>query len=196
MRRAWKPLMLAALVGGCAMPQAGARPQAGMAGACQVASLKSRAGREWVAQNRWRFADDAAAEAAYAALAASSSPSPWPDWYKAYETELPPGTRFQMALAKGQSADSPGNWGTFDRIWNVRDVRDYLAVRTDWKPDVDRVVTYEVARALPVRIGPIGPQVDPKLCRYLPGRWSQFQSLAAKGTFRTYLKVVEVREIR
>jgi len=196
MGKAWKALALALLAGGCAMPQAGARPRAGMAGACQIASLKSRAGREWVAQNRWRFADEAAAEAAYAALAVNSSPSPWPDWYKAYETQLAPGTRFQMALAKGQSTDSPGNWGTFDRIWNVRDVRDHLAVRSDWKPDVDRVVTYEVVRPLPVRIGPIGPQVDPKLCRYLPGRWSQFQSLAEKGTFRRYLKVLEVRAIR
>jgi hypothetical protein len=191
----WAVGMLALALAGCAVPEAAARP--GMAGgACAVGSLGSRAGREWLAENRWRFADAAAAASAYAALADTANPSPWPDWYKPYETTLPPGTRFQMALAVGQSPDSPGNWGTFDRIWTVRDVRDFLAVRTDWKPDVDRVVTYEVARALPVRIGPIGPQVDPKLCALLPGRWSQFQALVEKGTFRSYLTVIEVRGIR
>jgi hypothetical protein len=193
--RRWAIGILALALAGCAVPEAGARP--GMAGAaCAVASLRSRAGREWLAENRWRFADDAAAAAAYAALAATPDPSPWPDWYKPYDTTLPPGTRFQMALAAGQSPDSPGNWGTFDFIWNVRDVRDHLAVRTDWKPSVDRVVTYEVMRPLPVRIGPIGQQVDPKLCALLPGHWSQFQALVEKGTLRGYLTVVEVRGIR
>ena len=75
-------------------------------------------------------------------------------------------------------------------------LREDLAVRTDWKPAVDRVVTYEVVRPLPVKIGPIGPQVDPKLCVLLPGRWSQFQALVEKGTLRSYLKVLEVRAIR
>ncbi|MEA3064675.1 MAG: hypothetical protein QOJ27_1121, partial [Sphingomonadales bacterium] len=106
------------------------------------------------------------------------------------------GTRFQMAIGGAQTPDSPGSFGTFDRIGSVREVRDDLAVRSDWKPQVDRVVTYEVVRALPVRIGPIGPQVDPKLCVLLPGRWSQFQALVEKGTLRAYLKVVEVRAIR
>lgn len=188
--------MLGLAAAGCAAPPE-SRPRAASAGeGCVLASLQSRAGREWLAENRWRYASDGAAALGYAQLAGTASPSPWPDWYKPYEATLPPGTRFQMALAKGQSADSPGNWGTFDRIWNVRDVRDHLAVRTDWKPDVDRVVTYEVVRPLPVRIGPIGPQVDPKLCALLPGRWSQFQSLAAAGTLRSYLEVLEVREIR
>ena len=58
------------------------------------------------------------------------------------------------------------------------------------------MVTYEVVRELPVLIGPIGPQVDPGLCALLPGRWSQFEARVAKGTLRSYLKVIEVRPIR
>jgi hypothetical protein len=101
-----------------------------------------------------------------------------------------------MAIGGAQTADQPGSFGTFDRIASVEDVREDLAVRSDWKSEVDRVVTYEVVRELPVRIGPIGPQVDPKLCALLPGRWSQFQALVERGTLRSYLKVLEVRAIR
>jgi hypothetical protein len=78
----------------------------------------------------------------------------------------------------------------------VQDVRDYLAVLVEWKPAVERVVTFEVVKPLDVKTGPVGPQVDPRLCRLLPGRWSQFQ-MQVPGTDRmTYLKIVEVRPIR
>lgn len=184
------PLLLA--LAACATPQA-ARPESA---SCAAATLQSPPGRAWWEENRWRFATDEAATAAYRALADNPDPSPWPDWYRPYETVLPPGTRFQMAIGGGQNPDQPGSFGTFDRIDSVADVREDLAVRTDWKPTVDRVVTYEVVRELPVRIGPIGPQVDPKLCALLPGRWSQFQALVEKGTLRSYLKVLDVRPIR
>jgi len=187
-------LLVAAALAGCATPQ-----PARLAGDRSCAAgptLQSRAGREWWEAQRWRFASDEAAAAAYRQLADIPDPSPWPDWYRPYETVLPPGTRFQMAIGGAQTPDQPGSFGTFDRIGSVEEVREDLAVRTDWKPDVDRVVTYEVVRALPVRIGPIGPQVDPKLCVLLPGRWSQFQALVEKGTLRGYLKVIEVRAIR
>jgi hypothetical protein len=162
---------------------------------CAAASQQSRPGREWWEENRWRYASDEAAAAAYRDLADNPNPSPWPDWYRPYETILVPGTRFQMAIGGGQTPDQPGSFGTFDKIDSVADVREDLAVRSDWKPQVDRVVTYEVVRALPVKIGPIGPQIDPKLCELLSGRWSQFQALVEKGTLRSFLKVVDVRPI-
>jgi hypothetical protein len=185
-------VLLAAALAGCAAP----RPVGvATAGACAASSLQSRPGRAWWDEHRWRFATDEAAAAAYRQLAGVADPSPWPDWYRPYETALPPGTRFQMAIGGAQTPDQPGSFGTFDRIGSVEEVREDLAVRSDWKPQVDRVVTYEVVRALPVRIGPIGPQVDPKLCVLLPGRWSQFQALVEKGTLRSYLEVLEVRAI-
>ena len=186
-------LLLAFTAMGCAAPQAVRPPRA--AGLCEAgATLQSRPGRAWWGENRWRFATDEAAAAAYGRLAEEASP--WPDWYRPYETTLAPGTRFQMAIGGAQTPDQPGSFGTFDRIGSVEDVREDLAVRSDWKPQVDRVVTYEVVRELPVKIGPIGPQVDPKLCALLPGRWSQFQALVEKGTLRSYLKVLDVRPIR
>jgi hypothetical protein len=187
-------LLLAFAAMGCAAPQS-ARPSAAAGDSCEAgATLQSRPGRAWWDENRWRFATDETAAAAYRALAEQASP--WPDWYQPYESVLAPGTRFQMAIGGAQTPDQPGNFGTFDRIGSVEDVRDDLAVRSDWKPVVDRVVTYEVVRELPVEIGPIGPQVDPKLCVLLPGHWSQFKALVEKGTLRGYLKVLEVRAIR
>lgn len=192
----WGIVLLGLAAMSCAAPQTRVAT-ASPAGACAGgATLQSPPGRAWWAEHRWRYRTDEAAAAAYRQLADVPDPSPWPDWYRPYETVLPPGTRFQMAIGGAQTPDQPGRFGTFDRIGSVEDVREDLAVRSDWKPQVDRVVTYEVVRELPVRIGPIGPQIDPKLCVLLPGRWSQFQALVEKGTLRSYLEVLEVRAIR
>jgi hypothetical protein len=188
-------LLLGLALAGCADPQQARLGTASAAGACTAgATLQSPPGKTWWAENRWRYPGDDQAAAAYRRLAEEASP--WPDWYRPYETSLPPGTRFQMAIGGGQTPDQPGSFGTFDRIGSVADVREDLAVRSDWKPAVDRVVIYEVVRELPVKIGPIGPQVDPGLCALLPGRWSQFQAMVEKGTLRSYLKLLEVRSIR
>jgi hypothetical protein len=191
-----KTLLLFGLaLAGCSAPQQARLATASAAGSCAAgADLHSPPGKKWWAENRWRYPGDDEAAAAYRRLAEEASP--WPDWYRPYETGLPPGTRFQMAIGGTQTPDQPGSFGTFDRIDSVAEVREDLAVRSDWKPAVDRVVTYEVVRELPVKIGPIGPQVDPGLCALLPGRWSQFQALVEKGTLRSYLRVIEVRAIR
>lgn len=187
--------LLGLALAGCAAPQQGRPAAASAAGSCAAgADLQSPPGRKWWGENRWRYPSDEDAAAAYRRLAEDASP--WPDWYQPYEARLPPGTRFQMAIGGAQTPDRPGSFGTFDRIDSVADVREDLAVRSDWKPAVDRVVTYEVVRDLPAKIGPIGPQVDPGLCALLPGRWSQFQALVEKGTLRSYLEVPEVRAIR
>ena len=156
-------------------------------------SLDSPPGRKWLRSNEWRFASRTEAEQAYARLANDSSP--WPDWYAPYRTELKPGTRFQMAIGGSQTEQMPGGFGTFDDIRNVKEVRMKLAVRSDWKPIVDRAVTYEVVKPLPVLIGPIGAQVDPRTCRLLTGRWSQFSMQVEPAARMQYLKVIAVRPI-
>jgi hypothetical protein len=67
-----------------------------------------------------------------------------------------------MAIS-GQPATRPGGF-TFDDIPNASYVRNELAVKMEWKPDIDRVITYEVKKPLPVKIGAVGPQVDKGKC--------------------------------
>ncbi|MDB5707002.1 MAG: hypothetical protein JWN66_4118 [Sphingomonas bacterium] len=182
-----------ALLGGCASGGMD-RPATASAAQCDTKSIDSRPGRIWWTEQRWRYATDADATAAWQAIAGGADP--WPDWFIAPGQELAIGTRFQMALGKGQSETSPGGFGTFDNIASVRDVRRYLAVQYAWKPEIDRVVTYEVTKALPVKIGPVGPQADPHGCRWLPGRWSQLQMTVPAPNRIDYLRVVAVRPIR
>jgi len=156
-------------------------------------SLTSGPGRAWLEQQGCRFPGPAEAEAAYRRLVEEASP--WPDWYSPQEVVLPPGTRFQMALGSTQPSTKPGGFGTFDFIDEVSDVREGLAVREEWKPDVARVVTYEVVAPLPAKIGPVGAQVDPGTCRLLWGRLSQLEMAVLRKDRMKYLKGVEERTI-
>lgn len=122
--------------------------------------------------------------------------SPWPDWLQPQDAVLAAGTRFQMAIGGAQSADRPGSFGTFDNVDEVADVRSGLAVKEEWKPEVGRVVTYEVIQPLPVKLGPVGPQVDGRSCRLLTSRWSQLQMLVPAEERMSYLRVVAVRKVR
>lgn len=189
----------AAALAGCAAlaacaPMTGVRSVSAKACPDTIATTASAAGKAWLADQRWRYHSDAEAAAAYTELAKGASP--WPDWMKPVEAVLPAGTRIQMALGVGQPPDRPGAFATFDRIGSIEDVRAQLAVRQEWKPAIDRVVTYEVTTPLKVNFGPIGPQVDGATCRLLPGRWSQLQMLVPPEQRMRYLTVVEVRPIR
>ena len=192
--RSFVAIGLAATLAACAGANAEAPAAATTPPCADYQSVASRPGQAWWAEQRWRYATDAEAEAAYKAIAVGQSP--WPNWFTPGQSTLAPGTRFQMAMAPGQPNDQPGGFGTFDLIDDVDDVREYLAVLVDWKPAVDRVVTYEVVAAIDVKTGPVGPQVDPKRCALLPGRWSQFQMLVPPAERMRHLKVIEVRPIR
>jgi hypothetical protein len=171
-------------------------------------SVDSPPGKIWWAQQRWRYASDAEATTAYQTLVNNGKgASPWANWYLPAPnlgtatppvTVLPAGTRFQMAMAPvaTQPDNQPGGWGTFDYIADVDDVREFLAVIHLFKPQIDRVVTYEVTQILPVLIGPVGPQVDADTCEYYPGRWSQFYMLPKWNERMNYLKIIEVRPIQ
>ncbi|RYE01475.1 MAG: hypothetical protein EOP61_11145 [Sphingomonadales bacterium] len=187
--------MLAGLLviglGGCAAQPARPTPAHP---SCDASALRSAPGRAWLRAQRWRYANDDAAASAYAALL-DGAPA-WPDWFVPADGKLAAGTRLQMALSPGQSETQPGGFATFDNILEAGDVRQYLAVREAWKPQIDRVVTYEVTKELPVQIGPVGPQIDPQLCVLLPGRWSQARMLVPDTQRMDYLRVIEVRRIR
>ena len=197
MRAQWVIGLTAALaLGGCStvsQPGMGGPALTAAPEACHAESVESVPGRAWWAWQRWRYSSDAAATAAYTALLQGQSP--WPDWFAPVESDLPAGTRLQMALGLGQTVDQPGGFATFDNITSVAQVRDDLAVLKAWKPDVDRVVIYETVQPMRVRIGPIGPQIDPGECRLLMGRWSQVQMLVPSADRMTYLRVIEVRPL-
>ena len=152
-----------------------------------------RAHRAWMAHERWRYRTNGEAETAYRALV--SHESPWPEWHQVNVVTLPAGLRFQMALAPGQPADHPGAFGTFDRIANVAYVRRVLAVKTAWKPTIDRVVTYEITSPLTADVGTVGPQIDGPLDAFLPGGGSQFQMTVPAAERMQHLRVVQERPI-
>jgi hypothetical protein len=172
-------------------------PVPALAQSCDT--LASPAGQAWSAQNLWRYGDHAHAADVYRDLADSKLPSPWPDGIAPQFTVLPAGTRFQMAIAKTQIQPDGtifyGGFGTFQRIDSVQQVRDLLAVRSDFKPTVDMVLTLEVTQPLPVLVGPIGPQVEPSDCHLLPGGGMQLQMVTLPKDRAQYVKVVEQRAL-
>jgi len=156
----------------------------------QPADLKAA----WWRDNRWRYHDDPEADAAYSRLL--DRQSPWPEWHQVQVVTLPAGLRFEIALAPGQPPDRPGAFGTFDRIPDADFVRYKLAVKTAWKPTVDRVVTFEIVDPLPADTGQVGPQIDSDAGLYLPGGASQFEMKVPAAERIAHLKVVAVRPIR
>lgn len=188
-------LLLAALAGSAAVAVAQPGPQSESAATAPVpAQGTERARREWWTDQRWRYADDDEANAAYRALVRRESP--WPEWHQSNIVVLPAGLRFQMAIAPGQATDRPGAFGTFDRIPSVEFVRRALAVKVAWKPAIDRVVTYEITSPLLADVGVVGPQIDAAVDRYLPGGGSQFQMMVPAAERMQHLRVVETRPIQ
>ncbi len=101
-----------------------------------------------------------------------------------------------MAMSPGQQSTRPGGFATFDDVPDVDYVRNELAVKQAWKPNIDRVVTYEVVKPLPVKIGPVGPQIDEGLGKYLAGGGQQVEMTVPPPDRIKYLKVVEENPIK
>lgn len=126
--------------------------------------------------------------------------SPWPEGFDtaAHTTTLKSGETFQMALDEAQPVTSPGNFATFDNIPNTDYVRNNLAVKSDWKSDCSKVVTYRVKEGveIPVIEGPVGPQIDLSANKYLPGGGSQIQILLDRNANKMdYFEVVSIDSI-
>jgi hypothetical protein len=142
-----------------------------------------------------QYRSRAEASAAYKRL--KNEQSPWPDGFTPSATELPAGTRFEMALSPSQPSTRPGAFGTFSSIHDVNFVRNNLAVKYAWKPEIDRVVTYELTRPTFIKSGPIGPQIDLNLNRVLPGGGDiQLQLLMAPSDRMNHLKIIGEKRIQ
>ncbi|HBF36799.1 MAG TPA: hypothetical protein DDW50_05715 [Firmicutes bacterium] len=125
--------------------------------------------------------------------------SPWPEGFVPQQRVLKSGDTFQMALDSTQPVKSPGRFGTFDNIPNLDYVRNNLAVKSDWKVDCSKVVTYKVKPGveLPVLEGRVGPQIDINADKYLAGGGTQIQLLLDRVVnISDYLEVVSVRSIK
>lgn len=194
-QRGFLVVLFAFFLSACAGPQTISHSSADWVDRCTpaVTSLTSRAGQDWMRDHGWRYANDDEAFKAYTLLVQKSSP--WPDWFAPRKTYLSPGTRFQMALSQDQPIDRPGGYGTFDNIATPSIARDALAIRTDWKPTLDKIVIYEVTKPLPANIGPIAAQIDPKTCRLLPGKWSQIEFLVPARDRMNYIRPLEERKL-
>lgn len=106
-----------------------------------------------------------------------------------------PRTRIKMAMSPTQLNEQPGAFATMNNISNIDYVRNELAVKQAWKPEIDRVVEFEVTIPLPVRVGPVGPQVDELAGKYLPGGGSQVEMDVPRNDRMKYLKVISEEHI-
>ena len=97
--------------------------------------------------------------------------SPWPDGYDKTKNivTLKPGDEFYMVLDVDQKI--PGGWGLKEEPTSVDFVRNYMAVKVAWKSDCGVVAKYKIKEGtyLDVPKGPVGPQIDLVVNKYLPG---------------------------
>jgi len=79
----------------------------------------------------------------------------------------PEGTRIEMAVSPGQidpvtgQVDSPGGFGSQDRIESAAQVRNDLAVKEEFKDQVTHVQEFEVRTGTQIQPSTVGPQVNP-----------------------------------
>ena len=106
------------------------------------------------------------------------------------------GTKFEMAMGEGQPNEMPGGFGTTGHIKDTEFVRSRLAVKEAWKPEIDRINTYEVIRPMPALVGEVGPQVDLVANRYLPGGEFQIEMKIPASERGNYIKFIESREVK
>lgn len=97
-----------------------------------------------------------------------------------------------MAFEKSQIDAHPGAFGLLGDIPDAQFVHLQLAVKKAWKKSgVNRSITFEVTHPLPVRIGPIGHQIDTGAKTFLPGGGgTQIELLVPRNDRMRYLKQV------
>lgn len=122
--------------------------------------------------------------------------SPWPISFVPKQTYVQTGTKIYMVLSEDQPASSPGAFWSMNTIPSQSHIRERLAVKSSWKKDLSRVVEYQVVKPLPAVIGPVGPQIDHRENRFLPGGGTQGCFDIPEGHTRIeYLKILRVSRI-
>lgn len=126
--------------------------------------------------------------------------SPWPAGYNPKHVTLNSGDIFEMALGVGQPPSMPGRFATTSgNITDVNYVRTNLAVKGEWKPEIDRAVGYRVKDGitLPSLQGPVGPQIDLPLDAYLPGGAKQINIILDRSAnAMDYFDITSISKIK
>jgi len=157
-------------------------------------ACKENTWNEFQKHHQGQFSSVSEASKAYAEL--KQKQSPWPIGSTPLEATLLPGAEFNMAYEPGQDIEWIGGFGTVDEISNKSYVRNELAVKEEWKEDLDRVVTFRVTKPLPVLLGPVGPQVDSGANSYLPGGGGQIAMQVNPKKRGDYVEVVSVTPLK
>ncbi|MCP5014685.1 MAG: hypothetical protein GY938_05300, partial [Ketobacter sp.] len=166
---------------------------------------RSNTWNEFQQQHKGQFENPVEASKAYKDL--KDNESPWPYGYDPNSNvrTMNPGETFNMIVDNGKE-NMPGRFGTVDDIPNVNYGRQNLAIKEEWKPTLDNVVTYRVKKPFDVYEGPVGPQIDGST--YLEGGGSQitFKDSGVwenarpnkynKNTTDPYLEIVDVKPLK
>ncbi|KUI99545.1 hypothetical protein VRK_16290 [Vibrio sp. MEBiC08052] len=105
--------------------------------------------------------------------------SPWPIGYQPKTRLAEPREKFTMITNTGRG-NYPGQFASPNDIPDAIFGRNNLAIIDEWKPTLDRKVTYEVQKPFEVEYGPVGPQINKAAdgsYSYLPGGGEQVKLL-------------------
>ncbi|MGF6907695.1 hemagglutinin repeat-containing protein [Fusobacterium sp. PH5-44] len=123
--------------------------------------------------------------------------SPWPKGYTPVQINLQGGFKFEMAMGKNQ--ENPGGFATdINTINSVDYTRNNLAIKLGWKGEIGKVGEFQVndGKILPVNIGPVGPQIDLDLNKYLPGGANQYEMKIDMNKWGNFIELINTRKIK
>jgi len=111
--------------------------------------------------------------------------SPWSEGYNPNNNirVLKEGDTFNMVLTRGQDIDMSGGFGILNDVPSTSFARNNMGIKSNWKVDCEKTVIYKIKPGMELHCpsGPIGPQIDLDIDRYLPGDMSLTQLDLFKG---------------
>jgi hypothetical protein len=124
--------------------------------------------------------------------------SPWPMGQDGTESVLKAGDRFFMAVENNAPDNMIGGFGVKEKIPSTQFVRENLAVKSNWKNTCNVIREFEVNEGVSLSIfqGPVGPQIDLNIDKYLPGdmnvtQYNLFSKLGNGKNRSDYVHIVD-----
>jgi hypothetical protein len=124
--------------------------------------------------------------------------SPWPIGQSGSPSVLKEGDRFFMAVENNAPDSMIGGFGVKERIPSTQFVRENLAVKSDWKTTCNVIREFEVNKGISLNVleGQVGPQIDLKINKYLPGdmtitQYNLFSKLESGSNRSDYVHIID-----